>query len=117
MSKREIFIETVGALITENLDRCPQEALDYFESMKNIQEKEKPILTENGKKILETMQNFTNEGKEVMFARDIAESLFVSSRCVSGSLRKMIEDGFVTKEENEKPIAYSLTEKGINFKL
>ena len=49
-----------------------------------------------------------------MKARDIAEDLFISSRGVSGVLRKLVNDGFVEKM-GESPVIYSITEKGKNF--
>jgi DNA-binding MarR family transcriptional regulator len=73
---------------------------------------EKPILTDNGKVILLHLQ--TNTDKTMFKAKDIAESLGVSSRGVSGSLRKLVTDGFVEKV-GESPAIYMITEKGKNF--
>jgi predicted transcriptional regulator len=47
-------------------------------------------------------------------ARDIAEGLFISSRGVSGALRKLVNDGFCEKV-GQDPVVYALTEKGKNF--
>ena len=47
---------------------------------------------------------------------DIAEKMFVSSRTVSGSLRKLVTDGYVEKL-GENPVIYSLTEKGKNVDI
>ena len=49
-------------------------------------------------------------------ARDIAEGLFISSRAVSGAMRKLVTDGFVEKV-GQDPVIYSITEKGINIKI
>ena len=73
---------------------------------------EKPVLTDNGKLILRYLQD--NQDKTLFKAREIAEGLFVSPRGVSGSLRKLANDGFVDKM-GESPVLYSLTEKGKNY--
>lgn len=73
---------------------------------------EKPELTENGKLILRYMQE--NSDKTLFKAREIAEGLFISSRGVSGSLRKLVNDGFADKM-GESPVLYSLNEKGKNY--
>lgn len=74
--------------------------------------KDKPVLTDNGKQILSYMQSHP---ETLTFkARSIAEDLFMNSRGVGGSLRKLINDGFVDKM-GESPVIYSLTEKGKNF--
>jgi Mn-dependent DtxR family transcriptional regulator len=44
-------------------------------------------------------------------AKDIAEGIFVSSRSVSGAIRKLVTDGFVEKT-GQDPIIYSLTTAG-----
>ncbi len=73
---------------------------------------DKPILTDNGKQILNCMKE--NLDTVTWKARDIAEKLFISSRGVSGALRKLVNDGFVEKM-GESPVIYSITEKGKNF--
>ena len=74
--------------------------------------KNKPALTDNGKQVLIYMR----EHPEVLTfkARTIAEGLFMNPRGVSGSMRKLTNDGFVEKL-GESPAIYSLTEKGQNF--
>ena len=82
----------------------------YIDKLKN-DEVVKSELTDNGKMILKHMQGSDN----VMFkSRDIAEDLFISSRSVSGALRKLVTDGFCEKM-GQDPVIYSLTEKGKNF--
>ena len=49
-------------------------------------------------------------------ARDIAEGLFISSRAVSGAMRKLVTDGFVEKV-GQDPVIYSITEKGKNIDI
>jgi predicted transcriptional regulator len=49
-------------------------------------------------------------------ARDVAEGLFISSRAVSGAMRKLVTDGFVEKV-GESPVIYSITENGKNINI
>lgn len=72
---------------------------------------DKPVLTDNGKLILDYMQKTDTP---TMKAKDIAEGLFISSRGVSGALRKLVNDGFCEKV-GQDPVIYTLTEKGKNF--
>ena len=52
------------------------------------------------------------DGVSNMFkAKDIAEGIFVSSRSVSGAIRKLVTDGFVEKV-GQDPIIYSVTALG-----
>lgn len=83
----------------------------YIDALTEVQD-EKPVLTDNGKQILMYMQQ--NTDKTAFKAREIAEGLFISSRGVSGSLRKLVNDGFADKM-SENPVIYTLTEKGKNY--
>jgi Fic family protein len=112
--KKEKFIEMVEKLIKDaNEDELNkyQEALEYFEIFKSEKEKEKPEFTENGLKILKYMQDNFNNFNNIFKAKEIGEGLFMSSRSVSGSLRKLVTDNYVEKIGNN-PSIYSLTEKG-----
>lgn len=74
---------------------------------------EKPEITDNGKVILKFMQ----QSELTMFkARDIANDLGISSRGVSGSLRKLVTDGFCEKI-GSSPAVYVITEKGKEYKI
>lgn len=75
--------------------------------------KEKPVLTDNGKIVLAYMQQTQ---LPIYKSRDIAEALGISSRAVSGSLRKLVTDGFCEKAGKE-PVLYVLTEKGKDFNI
>ncbi len=113
---KDEFLNFVETLIKENPDRAKELMTDniiaYLNILKEVKE-EKPLITENGKKILEFLQE--NEDVKCWKAKDIADQLGVSSRGVSGSLRKLVTDGFCEKLGKE-PTIYSLTEKGKNFK-
>lgn len=115
MSKQTEFLEFLEFLIS-NCNQ-PVEMTDnvklYVESLRNIQSIEKPVLTENGTNILQYMQ--ATEQK-MLKAKDIAEGLFISSRVVSGAIRKLVSDGFVEKVGTE-PVIYTLTDYGNDYKI
>lgn len=75
--------------------------------------KEKPLFTESGLQILEYLQGVE---PNKMKASDIAQGMGISSRKVSGAIRKLVSDDFVEKF-GASPVIYSLTEKGKNFNL
>lgn len=106
MSGKQEFIDCVKKADLEMTEK----AKDYFNNILCV-EKEKPILTDNGKLILKGLQKLNGENLK---AKDIAEELFVSARMVAGAIRKLVTDGFVDKVGTE-PCRYSLTEKGKNF--
>lgn len=111
MSKKQEFVNYIETLIAAQAD--PIEMSEgvklYWEALKGREEEEKPLFTDNGKLILQYLQN--NLEPSMLKARDIAEGLFISSRAVSGAIRKLVTDGFVEKV-GQDPVIYSLTEKG-----
>lgn len=122
MNKKEMFIKLIEDLLSaneltegtsEHVDLSEhQEALAYYEAFKNTTEtKEKPQFTDNGKLILTTMQKHSEERSNMFSAKQIAEYAFISSRSVSGAVRKLVTDGFVEKM-GQDPIIYSLTSSG-----
>lgn len=75
---------------------------------------DKPEVTENGQKILMYLQE--NPDIKTWKAKDLADKMGVASRGVSGSLRKLVNDGYCEKISTD-PVVYAITEKGINFKI
>lgn len=73
----------------------------------------KPEITEAGLAILEYMQNCESTNLK---AKDIAAGMNQASRKVSGSIRKLVTDGFVDKY-GQNPVIYSLAEKGKTFDI
>ena len=98
--------EVVESMMTNNVKA-------YIEALTTNVE-EKPVLTDSGKLILNYLQK--NPELVAVKAKDIAEGLFVSSRTVSGAIRKLVTDGFVEKL-GQDPVVYSITEKGKNFNI
>ena len=116
MSKKQEFIEYVEAVIRgqeESLEMTENVRL-YWEAFKGKEEAEKPLFTDNGKLILQHMKDNTNI--PMWKAKDVAEGLFISSRAVSGAMRKLVTDGYVEKV-GQDPVVYTLTEKGINTEI
>lgn len=115
MKKKE-FIDYVTALMdyTKEMDApvMSDNAQMYWDILRAEQESEKPMFTDNGKLILDYLQK--NQEAKMWKARDIAEGLFISSRTVSGAMRKLVTDGFVEKV-GQDPVVYALTESGKNI--
>lgn len=89
-------------------------ACKYWEKLKNGgSDTEKPAFTEKGTVILKYLQSNPDA---VLPAKKIAEELDLSSRTVSGAMKKLVTDGYVEKFEGD-PKTYSITEKGkeVNF--
>ncbi|MEG0775625.1 hypothetical protein [Clostridium sp.] len=120
--QKDNFIEMVDTLINILEDKSVltngySEGLEYFTSFKEEKDKDKakPLFTDNGKLIISTMQENTKEDVCQFKASQIAEFAFVSSRTISGAIRKLVTDGYVEKIEGTNPIAYCLTDAGKNI--
>lgn len=124
MTKKETFIKIIQTEIfdnptiyTENYsDEDWNKALEFFEELKNNKIKNSKEMTENGRKSLIWMQENLESMNNIFTAKEIAEGLFTSGRSISGSMRKLINDGYVEKI-GANPVQYALTEKGINYKF
>ena len=116
MKMKQEFINFVNTLIEaapevaeQHMTENVKAYLDALTDKKN----EKPEVTDSGKLILKYLQN-AEPG--IYKAKDIAEGLYVSSRNVSGAIRKLVTDGFVEKV-GESPVLYTITEKGKNYTI
>ena len=119
MNKKDLFVMMVeaflekgtveGTLSTSQLD----EAIAYFNAFKSTQDKkaDKPQFTDNGKLILKAMIENNEERANMFSAKQIAEYAFITSRQVSGAIRKLVTDGYCEKV-GQDPIIYSLTDLG-----
>lgn len=112
--RKDIFIETVDALFkSANTDIfIPREALDFFEDYKKGKSSNKKTFTDKGIKILKAMR----EINDWISAKSLGEKIEASGRSVSGSMRKLIEDGYIERK-GENPISYKITEKGMTCDL
>ena len=107
MTNKEVFIKA----IEEVLDSCPDffgqdekadKAMQYFNQLKNEQET-KGGITENGQKILDFFADKSTD--DFYSAKEIGEALFLSGRSISGSMRKLIADGYIEKT-GQNPVKY-----------
>ena len=121
MTKKEKFIEEVAKLANEAdyntiEDYFSNDALDYWNGLRVIKDKEKPKFTENGKKVLAFVKENKDAYNNLFKAKEIGEGLGISSRTASGAMRKLVTDGYVEKI-GESPSVYSLTELGAQVDL
>ena len=117
MSKKEKFIDCVEEALFSKIDLndLDPDVLSYWQALKGNSNNEKPIFTDNGKLVIEYLKSLP-EDTSALKSREIAEALFVSSRTVSGAMRKLAADGFVEKI-GQDPVMYILTEKGKNIEI
>ena len=116
MSKKQEFISFIEKVLNEhNIHELPENVQTYWDAFRETNDKsEKPLFTDNGKMILKYLQEHPET--TTWKARDIAEGLFISSRAVSGAMRKLVTDGFVEKMGQE-PTIYSITDNGKNIEI
>ena len=119
-SKKEIFINEVKAAI-DGLGDTPEkyfssDALDYWNGLQIGGGDGHPQFTENGKKILLYIQQNKDLYNNCFKAKDIGEGMGISSRTVSGAMRKLVNDKFVEKI-GDSPSIYSLTTLGAETKI
>lgn len=112
MSKQEEFINFWNYLTNEVAGKIeiPENVQAYIDALSNNSNIEKPAFTDNGKMILQYLQA---QPHIMMKAKDIAEGMGSTSKTVSGSIRKLVSDGYVEKM-GTNPVVYMITDKGIN---
>ena len=123
MTKKEAFIKIIQTEIFDRTDiyaeNYPDEyelAASFWEDFKDGKVKNSGTMTENGKKLLSWMQENADTMTNLFTSKEAAEALFTSGRSISGSMRKLVNDGYVEKTGKD-PVRYSLTEKGINYQF
>lgn len=114
-NKYKSFIEYFDWLVQNCKEpvNLPDEVQDVYNLLHEQQNMEKPMFTESGLAILEYLQSCDATSWK---AKDIADGMIISSRKISGAIRKLVTDGFVDKY-GQNPVIYSLTEKGKNFDI
>ena len=117
MTNKEKFIQELEAYIShETTIPFSDDAWAYFKTLKATPEKEKAPFTENGAKVLIWMQENYTSYNNILKAKEIGDGLFCSSRTVSGAMRKLITDGYVSKTAGT-PTCYSLTDLGMTVEV
>lgn len=117
MNKCENFLNYFDWLVANCKEPVviPDEVKEFYDILRSQQDKhiDKPLFTETGLQILEYLKA---QDVKSLKAKDIADGMEISSRKVSGSIRKLVTDGFVEKY-GVNPVVYTLTEKGKNFDI
>lgn len=110
MTKQQEFLEFWNELVSKPGVEVPPNVQAYIDALSNVGSIEKPLFTDSGKNILIYLQS----APTAMYkARDIAEGMGVTSKGVSGAMRKLVTDGYVEKVGKD-PVVYMITEKGKN---
>lgn len=112
--RKDIFINTVERLFTKYTfeDEIPQEALDFFEDYKKGKSSNKKKITEKGINLIKEMR----EINDWTTAKAVGDRLDIAGRSVSGTFRKLVEDGYVEKRAGS-PASYKITKKGMTCDL
>lgn len=99
--------------IDSHRDILSESAIEFLNELleKNSTEN---ILTETGRKILISMYTNKETYLNTFSSKQLGELLFMSARSISGSMRKLVTDGFVEKV-GQDPAIYTITEKGKNY--
>ena len=108
MTSKENFIAEIEKLLTTG--SINEDAMTYFNNLKSSS-----VITKKGAAVLEEIQKQTKD--YVFTSKMIAEVLNVSSRSVSGTLKKLVSDGFIEKVNTTSPISYKATEMGYTFTI
>lgn len=124
MTKKEKFINFIQSEIFKREDIYVEQCGEDWEDIKNFwsqflsdkKSSSNSEMTENGSKILKYMQSNEDKYNNLFTSKEIGEGLFMSSRSVSGSMRKIIANGFVEKVGKD-PVTYSLTDEGRNKQI
>lgn len=115
MSKKLEFLDFIRNNIPdEKWENASDDVKSYWKALQEIDQTEKPRFTDNGKMILKYLQD--HQDHDSYKAKDLGEALAISSRTVSGSIRKLVNDGYVDKVGKD-PVLYSITEKGKNIEV
>ena len=118
MTKKEKFINFIQSEVFDNpiniygepWEEDWDDICSFWEDYKKCTTPPKDM-TENGLKVLTWMQEHIEEMSNVFTAKEIGEGLFTSGRSISGSMKKLVNDGYVEKI-GKNPVQYSLTETG-----
>ena len=110
MTSKEKFISEIEEILT-NGTSLSNDAMAFFNELKTQKNSKAVDVTENGYKILGFMNENADNYNNIFKAKEIAEGLFMPPKSVSGSMRKLVTDGYVEKVGRD-PISYSITDKG-----
>lgn len=118
-SKKENFIKVISEIFEEDcycenwMSKDPtawEDAVDYFNALKVVEDKDTKKFTDNGKIILKFMQENIESYSNMFKAKDF-EAAGITSRTASGAIRKLVTDGYCDKA-GQNPVVYMLTSTG-----
>ena len=115
MRKKEKFIKFIDELLQNNPNALDEDAMAFFLALKQ-QDEARADFTDKGKMILVFIQENKELYNNVFQAKTIGEGLGIPSRSISGSIRKLVSDGYVEKL-GTNPSVYSLTQKGAEVRF
>lgn len=105
------FINEIESILSENPDILTKESKDYFyNSIANTKEKDAK-LSENAVAIIEIMKS---EPNMAFNSKQLGEAIGKTSRSASGSMRKLVELGYVEKVGKD-PVQYKITNAGMSI--
>lgn len=111
MSKKEEFFKEIDRLLENN--KISENAYEYYNLLKDAtQDAAAAQFTEKGWLILDFMYHNKTTYNNVFKAKDIGNGIGFSGRTISGSMRKLVTDGYVEKL-GKNPISYIITQDGI----
>ena len=119
MTKREKFINFIEEVMNETdiyaeyHEEDWKDIVSFWEDFKTKKSKNNGM-TENGLKVLNWMQENVEAMTNIFTSKEIAEGLFTTGRSVSGSMRKLVNEGLVEKIGKD-PVQYALTEAGKTY--
>lgn len=117
MNKIQSFVDYFDWLVQNCKEpvAIPDEILEMRNALleQATAEQNKPLFTELGLELLDYLQKA--EGKNFK-ASVIGQDMNISSRKISGAIRKLVTDGYVIKY-GQNPVIYNLTEKGKTFNI
>ena len=101
--------------INNNRQMLSESAISFLDE---LIEKNHPnqLLTDAGKKIIIAMQNNAELYLNNFSSKQLGEILFMPARSVSGSIRKLVTEGYV-KKQGLNPVTYGLTEQGQDLQV
>lgn len=107
MTNKQIFVDEILNAIEGGLS-LSAEAATYFSELQKTKASSGK-LSDNARNILKHMQACPE--RDEFKATEIGEALGVSGRSVSGSIRKLVADGYVEKV-GQDPVTYKITSLG-----
>lgn len=123
MTKKEKFVKLIQTEIfdradiwCENYEEDWEDVVSFWEEFKNGKVKNSSAMTENGAKILAWMQENADSMNNIFTSNEAAKVFFTSGRSIAGSMRKLVNDGYVGKAGKD-PVQYSLTDAGKNYQF